>query len=302
VTGTSAPKDTKAIKQLEEIDRDISKSKAKLDELIQMRERISPNLANTKGKLATTRTKLDGFEQENSETLTQLKSLANLPDNIEVILRNYRGQMEEFQRRKKEAYTRRDEKQKELRKLQSKLESQYREAEEEFVPLFKDLAFSFLGLDLDIRMDKQPSVGVTLVLNVKGTPRREHHQLSESQRFFVDIALRMALAQHISNPDAKACLFIDTPEGSLDIAYESRAGDMFARFVQRGYHIVMTANINSSRMLRSLAERCGRSKMLLHRMTSWTELSEVQIEEEALFEEAYREIEKALGPAKREKK
>ena len=120
-------------------------------------------------------------------------------------------------------------------------------AEKQFVPCFKELARSFLGVELDVLFEMSASHGATLVLEVKGDPRREHHQLSESQRFFVDIALRMALAQFISCKDSPACLYIDTPEGSLDIAYETKAGRMFALFVERGFNIIMTANINTSR-------------------------------------------------------
>ena len=87
---------------------------------------------------------------------------------------------------------------------------------------------------------------------------------------------------------------IDTPEGSLDIAYEARAGDMFADFVRDGFNIVMTANINSSQLLIRLAERCGTDLMQLVRMTEWTPLTEVQAEEEDLFNEAYGRIEAEL--------
>lgn len=87
---------------------------------------------------------------------------------------------------------------------------------------------------------------------------------------------------------------IDTPEGSLDIAYEARAGDMFADFVSAGFNLVMTANINSSQLLIRLAERCGTGLMELARMTNWTPLTEVQAEEEDLFNKAYMRIEREL--------
>jgi hypothetical protein len=90
-------------------------------------------------------------------------------------------------------------------------------------------------------------------------------------------------------------MFIDTPEGSLDIAYEKRAGDMLAMFATAGHQIIMTANLNSSKLLLQLAHECGRSRMRLCRMMDWAELSEVQQEEEALFDGAYKEIEKAMG-------
>ena len=155
-------------------------------------------------------------------------------------------------------------------------------------------------MDMDIRMEYSTSLdstGLQLIIEMQGIARRQTHQLSESQKFFLDIALRMALARYMSDPEAKACLFIDTPEGSLDIAYESRAGEMFARFVENGHDILMTANINSSQFLKKMATRCGKSKMTLHRMTSWAELSTVQQEEEQLFNEAYEAIENLLESA-----
>ena len=130
---------------------------------------------------------------------------------------------------------------------------------------------------------------------MRGNSRRQQHQLSESQRFFVDIALRMALAQHISAPSGEATLFVDTPEGSLDIAYEDRAGKMFADFVRSGHDLIMTANINSSKLLRTLASTCHAERMEIVQMTGWTELSDVQENASGLFREAYADIQSALN-------
>jgi hypothetical protein len=105
----------------------------------------------------------------------------------------------------------------------------------------------------------------------------------------------MALTQHMSDPSSPGGMFIDTPEGSLDIAYEKRAGEMLAKFSAAGHQIIMTANLNSSQMLLALAKNCGSKGMQLCRMTDWAELSEVQQEEEALFDDAYRAIEQAMG-------
>ncbi len=69
---------------------------------------------------------------------------------------------------------------------------------------------------------------------------------------------------------------------------------MFARFVSDDHRILMTANINTSQLLLRLAERCGRKRMKLVRMTQWAELSEVQLAEESLFDEAFEAIEERL--------
>jgi hypothetical protein len=166
--------------------------------------------------------------------------------------------------------------------------------EDQFVPAFSELAQQFLGMPLSVEMDARSTDDLKLVVTVRGTTRRQQQHLSESQRFFIDIALRMALTKHMSDPASRGGMFIDTPEGSLDIAYEKRAGDMLAMFATAGHQVIMTANLNSSRLLLELAHDCGRERMRLCRMTDWAELSEVQRDEEALFDEAYAAIESAM--------
>lgn len=180
--------------------------------------------------------------------------------------------------------------------IQAKLKAAWNEAELEFVPRFRRLAEEFIGLPLQVTLDA--GSGITglahLALSVNSTHRRRSEQLSESQRFFLDIALRMSLAQHMTGGSGPACLLIDTPEGALDIAYEAKAGDMFASFTATGDQVVMTANVNTSQLLVRMAERCGRTRMQFVRMTEWTTLTDVQVEEEHLFDRAYRAIEEAL--------
>jgi ABC-type cobalamin/Fe3+-siderophores transport system ATPase subunit len=288
------PKD---VARLKELDEALLANKAKLAEVSKGLARLDRELPHVRDARTTANERLRAFEKENYSLLVK-RAAHDKGTGVAAVLDAYHAQMAEFLEAKKKQYQRRDERKRELRRLQDELEVRYSAAEEEFVPMFKELAFRFLGLDLDVRMDASRAPAI-LVLQVKNEARREHHQLSESQKFFIDIALRMALAQFMSATRGEATLFIDTPEGSLDIAYENRAGEMLAMFVERGFHIVMTANINSSRLLFALANTLGRSRMQLCRMTSWAELSEVQQQEEALFEDAYSRIEKALEKSTR---
>jgi DNA repair exonuclease SbcCD ATPase subunit len=57
-------------------------------------------------------------------------------------------------------------------------------------PFFRNL--------LDIQLEERSPTGVTLLLEVKSADRRQIHELSESQRFFLDIALRMAMIRYVS--------------------------------------------------------------------------------------------------------
>jgi ABC-type cobalamin transport system ATPase subunit len=104
----------------------------------------------------------------------------------------------------------------------------------------------------------------------------------------------MALTEYMIGPGGSACLLIDTPEGSLDIAYEARAGEMFGEFVARGNRIIMTANLNSNRLVLELANVCRRDLMHVERMTNWSVLSEVQAQSENLFDKSYEDIQVSL--------
>ena len=56
----------------------------------------------------------------------------------------------------------------------------------------------------------------------------------------------------------------------------------------------MTANLNSSKLLLALAHNCKRARMQICRMMDWADLSDVQIAENDLFEEAFANISAAL--------
>lgn len=234
------------------------------------------------------------FEESHREAIGQLESISESDVHqrraIEEEHRAATARRDDFRKR-------RDQLRSELEPLQAELLSAYQTGEVDFVPRFRRLAKRFIGLDLDVHLETERDV-LKLSLEVQGSRRRTTTSLSESQRFFLEIALRMTLLQHMASLESPGALYIDTPEGSLDISYEARAGDMFAAFVNDGFNIVMTANINTSQLLLRLAERCGSSKMQLLRMTEWTPLSEVQAEEENLFVLAYRAIEEKLYSGK----
>lgn len=289
--------DTTSSAELTRLDSELATAKRKLDEAVHAKARLSALLVTRREVAMATRAALEEFEQANRAALELMRGrLALLDGPLAKTMESFKEARRDLQGQRDLAYADRDKHRSELRELRRTLELRYLQAEAEFVPRFKSLARSFLGMDLDIALvtGGTSGVGVQLQIEVRGNARRKESQLSESQRFFVDIALRMALAQHISHPEALATLFIDTPEGSLDIAYEKRAGQMFADFVASGHDLLMTANINSSRLLKTLAEICTTTRMAIVQMTHWTELSDVQQASSDLFIEAFSEIDQAL--------
>lgn len=281
---------SKLLNKLKKIDKELDSKNKELEELLFEAEAKKIELDKRYTELDRLKNELNKFEKENKDI--SFAKTGNAP--IDSIIQEYKKQFDKFDKSSKDYYTKRDKLAPEYRNLQNKVNKGYKETENIFVPLFKKLAYSFIGLNLNI-YSKIKGKNIVLFFEMKNTARTAAHQLSESQRFFLDIALRMALAVHLSKGKNAAALLIDTPEGSLDIAYENRVGNMFAQFVTEfEQNIIMTANINASQLLVSLAEGCGNKKMKFRRMLDWTDLSEIQQKGEYLFDEVYNNIEKAL--------
>ena len=244
--------------------------------------------------LRDTSRQLEEFRQANSQALLRASGEAGM---LEEATRGLQAEIADLLAQKDRELERRDAAQTALDEMRDALAARFEQMEHEFVPLLYELAIEFLGVPLRVDLERRGSrLGLSLVF--AGSERRRPEALSESQRFFMDIALRMALARKLASNSEPATLYIDTPEGSLDIAYEMRAGRMFARFAQgmggTGNRLVMTANINTSQLLQELAGACGHERMELVRMTEWTDLSDVQLEAEDAFEAAYASIERRL--------
>lgn len=286
----------KALARLQDLDKQLDKTRNDLEEAFKRKSRISIELSEAEKNFKSSLGSLQELEKANEDLLKYLRIHSGDLGNAIAVKREA---MEELEHKRDEKYKERDDKREAHLKLQKELNNEYEKAKADFVPIFKNLAISFIGIDLDIRGEfstTQTTQGLSLSLEVQGTIRRNHQQLSESQRFFLDIALRMALATYASTSHDRATFFVDTPEGSLDIAYESRVGHMFAQFTEPGHNLLMTANINSSQILKRLARECGRERMTLHDMTVWTELTDVQKEED-LFRDVIAEIENEFDEA-----
>jgi len=281
----------KLLNQIKQIDKDLDIKNKGLENLMFESDTKKIELDRKFIELDRIRKRLINFERKNKGI--SFEKTGDAP--LDMLIEEYKRQFDKFDKQSKDAYAKRDRLIPEHKNLQYKVTRGYKETESIFVPLFKKFAESFIGLNLNI-YTKTKGKNLVLYFEMKKTARTASHQLSESQRFFLDIALRMALATYLSLDKNGATLLIDTPEGSLDIAYENRVGNMFAQFVSEyKQNILMTANINASQLLVSLAEKCGKKYMRFRRMLEWTDLSEIQKEGEHLFNGVYDNINKILN-------
>ena len=291
---TRAVDDGATVEKLKVLDQGIEVVRAELSKSLDRRGRLKDDHETSVQAEAAAREARDAFLAENP-SVDRYVNPDTEPDALNAAIERQLAEAERFNSQSKREYGERDRARRALHKIERKLQTQFDQHSERFTELFRTYAEEFIGLSVDIELEHRKGkneTGFELLLSLEDQARSRPDDVSESQRFFLDIALRMALAEFISATNAT--LLIDTPEGSLDITYEARAGEMFSNFANRGNAILMTANLRSSALLRRLAERQKRKKMQIERMTDWTDLSEVQRQEEQLFVEAYEEIEEAL--------
>lgn len=282
------------VSQLKSIDREMNIIKEQQKIILSKIKRYQNELDAAEAENLAAERAIREFENKESYNLDRINSLK---DNSSLTLKieKMQRERESFLEQGDEHYSKRDALREKLRTYERKLKGRYENSAEAFVLRFRELAESFIGLPVDVSLDHKKGSSVSgfgLNLKMNDKLRSSPDKLSESQRFFIDIALRMALTEFMC--EGPATLFIDTPEGSLDIAYEARAGSMFSKYVSEGNSIVMTANLRSSHLVLRLAGLEKQQNMQLIRMTEWTELTEVQKSEESLFLNAYNEIESVM--------
>lgn len=290
VKRTKAHNEKAILEQLKTLDSQMIALKSRGKELKDKFDRLSLDLTACLYKMDEMDKKLDLFKQQYNVLLQKKDSIKQSEQTLAEI-KALELNIEHRKKEKAEAEQKRDECQTELNPLEDEVKRSFTAVAEQFIPSFRNYAKSFIGLDIDIELKDNNNMA-SLVIRVNGSDRHSRFQLSESQQYFLDIALRFSLLEYTQSKNA--FMLIDTPEGSLDIAYESRAGKMFADFVAKGYSVIMTANINTSQLLLKLAEMCGKDKMKVERMTEWTILTQVQQEEQEVIEQAYNQIESRL--------
>lgn len=276
--------------KLKTIDTQLTNFSKQIKQFQLRKDRLIDTEKHVTKKLNDLNIKITNIEKDNINLLRSIHQSKN-DNGIHQILKSYEDTIEHLSQQKDEAYRKRNKAKQELEPLELEMNKGYLEAEKHFIPLFNQYAKSFLGLDINIELASS-SRGASISIYIDNTKRKVSHQLSESQRYFVDIALRMAI---IDLCTLSASIFIDTPEGSLDIAYESRAGKMFADFAKNSFKLILTTNINSSQLLKELAMICGKNRMKIERMTDWTTLSEIQQLENNRLENAFSELERILN-------
>lgn len=285
--------DENLVQLLSSIDKQIHENTKEIDEESRRLNLILNAIDETNRKISEVSVKKDSLEQRHVELIESQDKNSSWDVRISAL----KDAIAQVENEKYEQMKKRDDLKKEYDQLCFELQKVYQEAQLEFLPQFKKLAYAFTGLNLDMTLSAvsdDSRMMFKFILQIENSNRNNEFELSESQRFFIDIALRMAIVSFVCSQEKLCTMLIDTPEGSLDIAYETNAGNMFSEYIESGNKLVITANLNSSGLVRTLAERSKKNNFQLISMLKWAHLSTVQNSHYDLFDEAIAQIKKRL--------
>ncbi len=205
-------------------------------------------------------------------------------------LDNQHRQVEKLDTDIESLYRKRDKAREALAKLNDQLLDNLNMVNEALTPLFSQFASQFLGTDCKLVVSKRTRPGKPIAFmypSFNGQDRTSITQVSESQQFFLEQAFRMALITWFARQGQGPTFFIvETPEGSLDLAYERNVARMYLAFGKDEHTVIITSNLNRSGFLQGLYSELGSEKTVEKRtlnLLQYGHLTNVQQQETAAF-------------------
>lgn len=275
------------------------KKKEKLNELNNQKNqltKLNSRFQDKKNEIDKLQTELE--ELNRTKIVVESELSHNNPDPNQgdmytEILRSKEKVIADLEIAIRDAYKERDVYKQELFEYTQKFKNIINNLNERLSSYFNKYASTFIGMDCKLSVTSKTLNKIRhfyYTPEINGQVRRGIWSVSESQRFFIDQAFRMAVIDYLQNEIENFSTFFitETPEGSLDIAYESQVAMMFKIFAESRNKIIFTSNLNSSNFLKELymsipkAERTERTLDLLKKgkitrvqINKWNQLENI---------------------------
>lgn len=162
--------------------------------------------------------------------------------------------------------------------------------------IYQSYATSFLGVECQLVESTSGDRFLDLNLFVPSFDnkiRRKPQECSEAQRFFLDIAFRLALIDLTAQLSQSKALFIcETPESSLDISYIENVASMFIAFSDNKHTILLTTNIQPGGLAKPILRKKSKreKKNCILNLLNYGQLSDVQRKNIRLLNNEYNAI------------
>ncbi|MGB4661116.1 MAG: hypothetical protein WBI07_18235 [Mobilitalea sp.] len=256
----------------------------KLNVLNETKKEKQYELKNKKNRLDTLSDKLQKQQQAIKELKSKIEDLSktkvvieselskSVPDSenkdmYTEILKAKEKLINTLEDEVRAAYRERDHYKEELTEYIEKFKNVVNNLNQKLSNYFNKYASIFIGLDCKLSVKSKIINKIPhfyYVPEIDGQVRKDIWSVSESQRFFIDQAFRMAIIDYLQNNiNGFSTFFItETPEGSLDIAYESQVAMMFNIFSKSNNKIIFTSNLNSSNFLKELYKNISKEERI----------------------------------------
>lgn len=248
--------------------------KEKLNELNNQKNqlnRLNIKFQKQKNDIDLLKDELENLERTKivvESELSQSTSESDKGDMYSEILKSKEKVIADLENAIRDAYNERDGYKDELLKYTQKFKNVVNSLNQQLSNYFNKYASTFIGLDCKLTVTEKTINKIPhfyYVPEINGQVRKGIWSVSESQRFFIDQAFRMAIIDYLQNNIAGFSTFFitETPEGSLDIAYESQVAMMFKIFSESNNKIIFTSNLNSSNFLKELYREISKEERTL---------------------------------------
>jgi AAA domain-containing protein len=241
------------------------KSAARLQSLLFVREQIRSRLESLRGDESRITKRL--LEERDIEQTHRSSGSASAIEPMRIAI-------SELRRRQHRAEARRDESIRELRKKLKLANARFQNVQAGIAKAFKKYASLYLDEKCDVELLKETELPGRKGPQVKaphaafypivaGQKRPSAQALSDAQRSFVDLALRMAIIEVWRKETGKSVtLIVETPEGAVDLAYMERVATMLRTFANQGHTLIVTTNLNNEYFLPELLASHPKSERL----------------------------------------
>lgn len=232
--------------------------RSQLAERLRSQEAIENAHVGTSGEL-------DAVRQEESVLRAQINEIQYGQPVVTIVERGHQGQgqgREYLETLKANLQRQEMDYALQIQERQNELSGQYAEFKEavslrveQLCAKYQEYATHFLGLPCELAEREQGgllSVG-RFVPQFGGSVRDTPEACSEAQRFFLDIAYRMALIGFAASESGTAASFMcETPETALDMSYVDNVVTMFKAFAQEKHTLLLSANIQTNGLAEKL--------------------------------------------------
>lgn len=276
---------TSIIQFIENKNNNISKHNAKISEINKDIKILTEN-----------NTKKENYLVEVESRLSAVSDSLNPKDTYELMIRNLDENADILTKEINEIYLMREEAKTNLESVQRKFVEHLSSLNSKISYYFNKYASTFLGVQCELTI-KQQTIRfiphIKFMPKIAGYERGSIYSVSESQRFFLDQAFRMAIIEFLTEEveDFKTFFITETPEGSLDLAYEEQVAKMFKVFAESNNNIIFTSNLNSSNFLHQVFEGIPDKDARILNMLEIGNLTKIQNNYYQLFKQKLTEIE-----------